>query len=361
MKVLTIVGARPQFIKASVVSRAFAKSTTCEEVIVHTGQHYDSNLSDIFFSELKIPVPQYHLGVGSDSHGLQTGKMLAAIEQVILREKPDILLVYGDTNSTLAGALAAAKLHIRVAHVEAGLRSFNRKMPEEINRIATDHMADYCFTPCDNASQQLLKEGICQNIIHQVGDVMFDVVKHYGAQANKQSQILKQLNLKEKQYCLCTVHRAENTDDPQRLKAIMTTLMTLAETYPIIFPLHPRSEKYLQQYDIFAQAKEKIIFISPLGYLDMLCLSANAALVLTDSGGLQKEAYFNKTLCVTFRDQTEWVELVEHRWNYLVPPGEPGAMLDRIQTILVQDQGSPIHLYGDGTGSDKIVDIVTTL
>ncbi len=361
MKIVTIIGARPQFIKAAMVSRVFATREACQEILVHTGQHYQNNLSDIFFTELQIPMPDYHLGVGSATHGLQTGKMLAAIEQVLLKEKPHCLLVYGDTNSTMAGALAGAKLHIPVAHVEAGLRSFNRKMPEEINRITTDHISDYCFTPCDNASQLLLQEGISQNIIHQVGDVMFDAVTFYGTLAKEKSQILSQLELVEKQYFICTIHRAENTDDPKRLHAIFETLMTLADNRPVVLPLHPRTEKYLLKYDLMGRVKEKLTLIDPLGYLDMCRLTMGAALVLTDSGGLQKEAYFNQVPCATLRDETEWVELVEHGWNHLVPPTKSSIMVDAVETLLSQAKGTATDLYGDGHSAEKVVDILQIL
>lgn len=354
MKILTVVGARPQFIKAAMVSKVLGN---IEEVIVHTGQHYDANMSDLFFQELTIPTPNYHLGIGSDTHGAQTGKMLEAIEQVLIKEKPDCLLVYGDTNSTMAGALAAVKLHIPVAHVEAGLRSYNRKMPEEINRITTDHVSEFLFTPTDTASKILLKEGISQNNIHQVGDVMYDAVRHYSA--NSSSQVLSTLNLLPDEYYLVTVHRAENTDDKQRLLAIFGALMNLE--HPVVLPLHPRTEKYLKQYGLYDDVKSKLTLIEPIGYLDMLHLTRDAKCVLTDSGGLQKEAYFAKTPCVTLRDETEWVELVEHGWNHLAPPTSSEAILAVVGQCTKQLPQHDLKLYGDGFASEKIVAILDTL
>jgi UDP-GlcNAc3NAcA epimerase len=311
MKIVTNVGARPQFIKAAALSRKLRQVHT--EILVHTGQHYDANMSDIFFRELEIAPPDYNLGIGSGPHGEQTGLMLAAIERVILAEKPDWVLVYGDTNSTLAGALAAAKCHIPVAHVEAGLRSFNRLMPEEINRVLTDHVSNLLFCPTQTAVDNLAVEGIIQGV-HLVGDIMYDGLLWAVERVQKWSDILERLQIKEKSYLLATVHRAENTDDPERLSNILTAFDNLDE--PLIFPTHPRTRVRLQA--INWRPRPHIQLIEPVGYLDMVNLTNQARLILTDSGGLQKEAYWLGVPCVTLRDETEWIETVESGWNIVV-------------------------------------------
>lgn len=323
MKITTIIGARPQFIKAAVVSRAFREQCpSVIEVIIHTGQHYDNNMSDIFFEKLDIPKPHYHLGVGGGTHGQNTGRMLEEIEGVLLQEQPDWVLVYGDTDSTLAGALAAAKIHIPIAHVEAGLRSFNRKMPEELNRILTDHVSTLLFTPTDTATRNLANEGISGDKVQQVGDVMYDAALYYRDKARCPEGLAV-----DNGFILSTIHRAENTDDPQRLANIVGTLNEVAAETPVILPLHPRTRKLLSQgnYDT-----RNIILLDPVGYLEMVWLLERCKLVVTDSGGLQKEAYFFGKPCVTTRDETEWVELIECGANVLV-----GASKEEIMQALL--------------------------
>jgi UDP-GlcNAc3NAcA epimerase len=356
MKIVTIIGARPQFIKAATVSRVFRNTPNATEVLVHTGQHYDSNMSDVFFEELDIPKPAYHLGIGSSNHGTQTGRMLEAIEGVLLDEKPDWVLVYGDTNSTLAGALAAAKLHIPVAHVEAGLRSFNRKMPEEINRILTDHASDLLFAPTEIAVKNLHNEGLSSKT-HLVGDVMYDGALFFAAKAEKESRILEALKLTSKSYILATIHRAENTDDPQRLNAIFEGLSVVAKTFPIILPLHPRTKVALKREGIQVNSKG-LHLIEPVGYLDMVMLEKNAKLIATDSGRVQKEAYFYRVPCVTLRDETEWLELVESGWNSLIPPTSKEDIAKAVLNNL-SSSGNHVNLYGGGHAGQMIVNLLS--
>lgn len=336
MKIITVVGARPQFVKAAVVSRKLLEIDSVNEIILHTGQHYDSNMSDIFFSELDIPKPAYNLGVGGGTHGQNTGRMLEAIESVLITEKPDKVLVYGDTDSTLAGALAAAKLHVPVAHVEAGLRSFNRQMPEELNRILTDHSSSLLFTPTHIATNNLAKEGISGEIVHQVGDVMYDAALYY------QNKARQPLGIEGNSFILSTIHRAENTDSPERLTNIIEALRNIAEDIPVLLPIHPRTKKILLSgnYNI-----GKITLIDPVGYLEMIWLLNHCKLVVTDSGGLQKEAYFFGKPCVTTRNETEWVELTECGANVLV-----GADKELIYSAVTKMQESIIStksLYGN--------------
>ena len=360
MKITTIIGARPQFIKAAVVSRAIAdsnklvasNSSLVTEVIVHTGQHYDHNMSEVFFKELEIPEPHLNLEVGSGYHGQQTGQMLIKLEEVMLSEKPDWVLVYGDTNSTLAGALAAVKLHIPVAHVEAGLRSFNKSMPEEHNRVLTDHCSDLLFCPTSAAVKNLKIEGVA-NGVHRVGDVMFDSVLFNTGLATKRSKILETLKLQNKAYALATVHRAENTDDSHRLQAIFEALEKISsEGLRVVLPLHPRTRKL---YDALRFSGAKIKIIEPVSYLDMLQLEQQARLILTDSGGVQKEAYWMKVPCITLRDETEWIETVEAGWNILA-----GADRDKIVESAKTDRkpSKQYPAYGDGKAGEKIVDIL---
>lgn len=347
MKVLTIIGARPQFIKAAVVSRAFKEHRPdVQEIIVHTGQHYDANMSDVFFDELEIPKPDYNLGIGGGTHGQNTGRMIEKLEGLMMEVQPQWVLVYGDTDSTLAGALAAAKLHISVAHVEAGLRSFNRRMPEEINRVLTDHIAEILFAPTETGRQNLLNEGIAEEKIKLVGDVMYDASLFYKEKARK-PQLPADLDVKGSDFVLCTIHRAENTDDPQRLKNIFQGLGDSGET--IILPLHPRTRAKIADYGIAIPLN--IWMIDPVGYLEMVWLEANCRLVATDSGGVQKEAYFFGKPCVTMRDETEWVELVEAGWNRLV-----GADAQVLQNAFhVAQTGSQSNLlYGDGDAGSQI-------
>jgi UDP-GlcNAc3NAcA epimerase len=345
MKILTVVGARPQFVKAAAVSHALRENHT--EVLVHTGQHYDPHMSEVFFRELDIPEPDYNLEVGSAGHSVQTGEMLIRLEPIFLQEKPDWVLVYGDTNSTLAGALVASKLHIPVAHVEAGLRSFNRGMPEEINRILTDHISQLLFCPGQKAVDNLKLEGVTSGV-YVVGDVMYDAVLRHSEAAAKKSTILNLLELKLKQYLLATVHRAANVDDPNTLLNLLETFALLGET--VVFPVHPRTRKVIQTTGFLPGPN--IILIEPVGYLDMLWLEQNARMILTDSGGVQKEAYWVGTPCVTLRTETEWVETVESGWNVVV-----STHRERILHAVRHVSLPAIHpnLFGDGFASQKIV------
>lgn len=350
LRILTVVGARPQFIKAAAVSRAVAARPEIREVIVHTGQHYDSEMSDVFFEELDIPRPQYHLGIGGLSHGAMTGRMMEALEGVMLRENPHVVLVYGDTDSTLAGALAAVKLHIPVAHVEAGLRSFNRRMPEEINRVLTDHAADLLFTPTETAVRNLQKEGIPEERIHLTGDVMYDAALYYRYRA-RPPRWFAGLGVDPGSYVLATVHRAENTDDPARLRGIFQGLG--ACNRPVILPLHPRTRRRLGEFGL--PVPENIAVTDPVGYLEMIWLESHAAVIATDSGGIQKEAFFFQIPCVTLREETEWVETVEAGWNFLA--GCNGALIAEAISALGPGHRSG-SLYGNGMAASSIVDIL---
>lgn len=353
-KILTVIGARPQFIKAGVVSAAMARTGCLNEVLIHTGQHFDANMSEVFFSELSIPTPRHNLGVHGGRHGAMTGQMLEAIEGCILDECPDAVLVYGDTNSTLAGALAAAKLHIPVAHVEAGLRSFNMRMPEEINRILTDRISNWLFTPTEAAVQHLRAEGVASGQIIPVGDVMYDVARHFGARATKTGGVLARLGLTSSEYVLATVHRAENTDVPERLEVIVTALAAEARKLQVVWPLHPRTRGVLERNGWLDRLLVSgVRLIEPLGYLEMVQLEKYAALVVTDSGGVQKEAFFFQVPCVTLRDETEWGELVQAGWNRLAPPNDPGVIMKAIRDAL-GTRGREISPYGDGDAADKI-------
>jgi len=352
VNVLTIIGARPQFIKAAAVSRKILDHPQIHEVLVHTGQHFDRNMSQVFFEELRIPEPKYNLGIQGGTHGTQTAEMLIKLEEVLIKEQPDLVMIYGDTNSTLAGSLAAAKLHIPIAHVEAGLRSFNKEMPEEINRIVADHTADILFTPTETASNNLLNEGIDENKIFQVGDVMFDATLYYGNKAEKFSSIMTELNLAERPYSLVTIHRAENTNDLVRLREIFESLEKLAKEHYLLLPLHPRTKKQLSVIE-FPFKESKIMFMEPVGYLDMLMLEKKAQVIITDSGGIQKEAFFHGIPCVTMRNETEWVELVENGWNLLSDPENLLTDFRKMQAISISGvQG----IYGNGDASQKIVD-----
>lgn len=358
MKIATIVGARPQFIKAAVVSRALREAGAFDEFMIHTGQHYDQNMSDVFFKELDMPRPQCNLRVGSCRHGQQTGRMLEAIERVLLKERPEWCIVYGDTNSTLAGALAAAKLHVPVAHVEAGLRSFDRRMPEEINRILTDHSSDLLFAPTREASRNLEREGIPGAQIHVVGDVMYDAALFYGRRAEEQSLLIQQLGLSSKQYILATLHRAENTDDLQRLRVIVEGLAAIAREFPVVLPVHPRTRKVLTENDFLEEFSHGIRLVEPLGYLDMTMLEKHARLIATDSGGVQKEAFFHRVPCVTFRGSTEWVELLELGWNRLVPPLNVAIIESGLRDALRSSPVCQENPYGDGHAAEHIVQIL---
>lgn len=358
MKIVTVLGARPQFIKAAAVSKAFSVNGNIEEVIVHTGQHYDENMSEVFFQELDFGRPVYNLGIGSGPHGRQSGRMLEAIECVLLEVAPDWVLVYGDTNSTLAGALAAVKLHIQVAHVEAGLRSFKRRMPEEINRVVADHTCDLLFAPTKAAVQNLRYEGLPDSAIHQIGDVMYDAAIYYAAKADTHSKVLHTLGLNNKEYLLATLHRAENTDNLERLLLILDALAQIAKQLPVVLPLHPRTRRILNNAGIVADVSRCIRLIDPLGYLDMMTLEKNARLIATDSGGVQKEAYFHGVPCVTFRETTEWVELIELGWNRLAPPVSPAIVISGLRSGLESTPRCTTMPYGDGHAAERLVRIL---
>jgi UDP-GlcNAc3NAcA epimerase len=377
MKLISVIGARPQFIKAAAVSKRL-KENRIDEKIVHTGQHYDFNMSDIFFKELDIAEPDYYLGIGSGSHGEQTGAMLASIEKVLIKEKPDVVIVYGDTNTTLAGALAAAKLHIPVAHVEAGLRSFNKKMPEEINRVLTDHVSDFLFSPTETGLKNLKSEGfsnisrcagdddlppapyllpLCIN----VGDVMFDIALEIKKLINEQ-EVLERWGLRSRDFILVTVHRAENTDTAGNLENIWNTLRDLAKSgKKVFFPMHPRTRKALETHKLMNTGKKLprgLIISEPVSYMDMIALESNARIIITDSGGVQKEGYFFKTPCVIVREQTEWVELVETGWTILT-----GADREKIVTAVVELWQKKFikkdkNFFGKGNASRKIARIL---
>jgi UDP-N-acetylglucosamine 2-epimerase (non-hydrolysing) len=350
MKIVSVVGARPQFIKCAPVSREIRKNHT--EILVHTGQHYDPEMSDIFFEELHIPRPDYHLDVGSGSHGKQTGDILSRVEEILLYEKPDLVIVYGDTNTTLAGALAAAKLHIPVAHVEAGLRSFDRTMPEEINRIVTDHISDILFCPTETAVSYLANEGITKGV-HLVGDVMVDALEFNKEIAEKCSLILERLGITPDQYLVLTVHRPANTDSREHMESIIGAMGEAK--IPVVFPVHPRTRKYLEEFGIWQRLPANIFITMPLGYLDMVKLMRHASKILTDSGGIQKEAYLLGVPCITLRENTEWVETVEEGWNVLV-----GADRDTIVDSI--NYFCPIKDLSDIFGcsaAKKIVNVIT--
>jgi len=356
-KLVTVVGNRPQFIKIGVFCHEVRKEKGLKHILLHTGQHYAENMSEIFFKELNIQKPHFNLTVGSGRHGRQTGRMLAAIEKVLVDLKPDGVIVYGDTNSTLAGALAAVKLHIPVAHVEAGLRSFNRSMPEEINRVMTDSVSDFLFAPTAAAVKNLRKEGIRANKIFKVGDVMLDVARHYGKKASLESNILKTLGLEKGNYILSTIHRAENTDDLRRLRAIFQGLAIVAGEIPVILPIHPRTQKALVNLKSFHRIKKRLRIIKATGYLDMIMLEKNARLIATDSGGVQKEAFFYKVPCVTLRTETEWVELVKLGWNTTVSPTSEKNVADKILSHLDR-KGKHAFPYGRGDASKRIIAVL---
>jgi UDP-GlcNAc3NAcA epimerase len=380
VKITTIIGARPQFIKAAPVSRAISEHDSLTEVIVHTGQHFDADMSDVFFKELNIPKPDYNLCINSFSHGAMTGRMIEKIEEILIKEKPDWVLVYGDTNSTLAGALAAVKLHIPIAHIEAGLRSFNRKMPEEHNRVLTDHCSDLLFCPSQTAVQNLQKEGFSNitndgkllgrrffenalsafsfqlaPLVINVGDTMYDAALQFSEIARSKSTILEDLGIKPKEYLLATVHRPYNTDIPGNLQNILSAFLEINE--PIIFPVHPRTKQRLEDLKSTSVAfvkDSKLRCISPVGYLDILVLEQNAKAILTDSGGMQKEAYFFGVPCVTMRTETEWVETVETGWNVVVG-ADREKILEAVRCLKTNNPRK--KLYGDGKTAEKIVKV----
>ncbi|MEO0129207.1 MAG: UDP-N-acetyl glucosamine 2-epimerase [candidate division WOR-3 bacterium] len=391
MKIISVVGARPQFIKVMPLISAI-KKFRIKHVLVHTGQHYDYEMSKVFFDELEIPEPDYNLGVGSGTHGEQTGEMLKRIEQVLIKEKPDWVLVYGDTNSTLAGALAAKKLHIKLAHIEAGLRSYNRLMPEETNRVLTDHCSDILFCPTENAVKNLKKEGftnILNNgklislnesfprplgervgvrgkistsvfpIVLNVGDIMYDALLMSLPIAEKKSKILEKLKLRPKEYYLATIHRAENTDDPKRLKNIIKALIQISKHKPVIFPIHPRTYKKISELGLLNPKSEirNPKLIKPVGYLDMLLLEKNALKIITDSGGVQKEAYLLKVPCITLREETEWVETVESGWNVVVT----SFKANKIATPHILEKSNQVRHYVFGIGNTSAISVIILL
>lgn len=351
MKILTIIGARPQFIKAAVISRVIQNDMSdVTEVLVHTGQHYDRNMSEVFFDQLGIPEPNYNLGVGGGTHGQNTGRMLERLEALMQAERPECVLVYGDTDSTLAGALAASKLHIPVAHVEAGLRSFNRRMPEEINRVLTDHVSEILFTPTEIAGTNLRHEGIDSAKVHQVGDVMYDAALYYKSKAQPPAWF-SGLGLSAGEFALCTIHRAENTGDPIRLASIAKGLGDSG--VEVVLPLHPRTKGTLERLGITLPSN--IHVVEPVGYLEMVWLESSCRLIATDSGGVQKEAYFHGKPCITLRDETEWLELVEVGANHLV-----GTDSEKIAALLKGNLKEPGDqpLYGSGDSGQRILEIL---
>jgi UDP-GlcNAc3NAcA epimerase len=354
MKVVTVLGARPQFIKAAAVARALRSQAGVENITVNTGQHYDPEMSQVFFRELDIPQPDHDLVVGSGTHAVQTGLMMTRLEPVLMDERPDWVLVFGDTNSSLAGALTAAKLLIPVAHVEAGLRSFNRAMPEEINRVMVDHLSHLLFAPTDASVANLRNEGVADTAVHLVGDVMVDAARIFGEIAEDRSLVIRELGLENRAYVLATVHRAENTDDLDRLRAIIGGLILLAKDIPVVLPMHPRTRAAVSQLGI---SLEPMRIIEPVGYLDMIMLERSAAAIATDSGGVQKEAFFYEVPCATLRDETEWVELVELGWNKRVRFTEPEDVYEGVRSI-IGTKGHPGLPYGDGYTADKIVAIL---
>lgn len=352
LKILTIVGARPQFVKAAALSRAISKHGI-EEVLVHTGQHFDENMAEIFFREMEIPEPKYNLGINSLSHGAMTGRMMEEIEEVLLHEKPSLVVVFGDTNSTIAGALAASKLHIPVAHVEAGLRSFNMRMPEEINRILTDRISDYLFCPTDTAIQNLHNEGFKNftSKIENIGDVMYDVALYYSRISEQRSNVIKELQLDNKPFILTTLHRQENTDDLTRLRAITDALNDLSDQFTIVLPIHPRTQKILEKENITLSFQT----IDPVGYFDMIELLKNCSLVISDSGGLQKEAFFFEKHCLVTRDETEWTELIDLGYNHMVGANKE-LLLAKVLEVSKQTTKFKERPYGDGNAAGKIVE-----
>lgn len=358
MKILTIIGARPQFIKAAAVSRVLRAQAGIEEKIIHTGQHFDANMSEVFFEEMDIPKPDFQLDIHSLTHGAMTGRMLEQVEGILMAEKPDAVMVYGDTNSTLAGALAAKKLGIRVAHVEAGLRSFNMAMPEEINRILTDRISDVLFCPTDTAVKNLEREGFRQfncEII-QNGDVMQDAALYYARRAAEKSTVLRDAGLEGQDFILCTFHRQENTDSPVNLNGIVQALNALHREIPVVVPLHPRTRKILEQQHL----KLETIVLPPVGYFDMIRLLQSARLVLTDSGGLQKEAYFFNKFCITLREETEWSELVVHGYNRLAG-ADTARILEAVSEYSNRIFNKQEDFYGGGQAAQRIASWFSTL
>ncbi len=356
MKILTVVGARPQFIKAAAFSRALLARSVAgvTEVLVHTGQHYDQKMSDVFFEELGIAAPAYNLAISGGTHGAMTGRMLEALEQVLLEQRPDWVLIYGDTNSTLAAALAASKLHIPIAHVEAGLRSFNMRMPEEINRIVADRLSSLLLCPTETAVANLASDGLSSGV-HLVGDVMYDVALLFAGLAEQRTSILAELGVAPKGYVLATCHRAENTDDPKCLAGIVKGLAGIAASRRVIFPIHPRTKAKIREYGM-DDALGDVTMIEPVSYLDMVALEKHAQVIVTDSGGVQKEAFFYRVPCVTTRAETEWVETVDAGWNTLV--GSDAARLIQAVEQHAQQERVEVSPYGAGDAANRILDVL---
>lgn len=357
-RIFSVVGARPQFVKAAIVSKALDRYPDVRHEIVHTGQHYDQDMSDIFFQELGMPAPAFNLNISAGGHGAMTGRMLEALENLYLAEKPDVIVVYGDTNSTLAGALAAAKIHLPLAHVEAGLRSFNR-MPEEINRVLTDHVTDVHFSVTDVSTANLLREGISGPRVEQVGDVMYDCALQMAEVAERRSKALETFGVEAGKFVLCTVHRANNTDDPARLRCLLEGLDLLSQHLPVILPLHPRTRARVRDLG-FKPASPAFHIVDPVGYIDMVRLERAAALIVTDSGGVQREAFFHKVPCVTFRDETEWTELVDSGWNVLAPLDDAQRFKD-ICLSRVGTRGDDKEHYGHGDAGEKIAETLVKM
>lgn len=358
--VVSVVGARPQFVKVAVVSRELCSRPGVREVLLHTGQHYDDEMSRTFFRELGIPEPHTNLGVGSANHGAQTGEMLRRVEEFLTEVRPDWVVVYGDTNTTLAGALAAVKLHFPVAHVEAGLRSFNRRMPEEVNRVLTDHAADLLFAPTDAAVRNLLREGIGHHRIELVGDVMYDAALYYQARTRDRSRILESLGIEPGRFILATLHRAENTNEPNRLRSILQGLCEVSREIPVVLPLHPRTRTALEREGLWGRLPATLWLLPPVSYLDMIRLERDAGAILTDSGGVQKEAYFYGVPCVTLREETEWVELVEVGANVLVGCDPERIRIAALEAVRKGGIRVRPELYGGGNASRRVVDILLT-
>lgn len=351
-KIITVVGARPQFIKASAVSKALHESKLFDEKLVHTGQHYDKDMSEIFFWELGIKPPEYNLHISGGGHGRMTGRMIEGLESILIDERPEYLLLYGDTNSTLAGAIAGSKLNIKIIHIEAGLRSGNRAMPEEINRILTDHVSEILFTPTNSATNNLINEGIPKNKIYEVGDVMFDVCQNIKGDSVTRGKLNH-----DGAYVLVTIHRAENLNSIDRLVVFLNALKKLSDLIKIVWPLHPRAKSVLQNANMMDFVKKHFEIISPVGYKEMMNLESGASLIATDSGGVQKEAYFYRVPCVTLRDETEWTELVESGWNTLAPPRSVDAVYNKLKNA-IGSSGAKIDLYGNGTAAKSIVNVL---
>lgn len=357
-KLFTVIGARPQFVKASAVSKVIVKSKNLQEVVCHTGQHFSLEMSEVNFADLDMLKPKYNLGINRLSHGEMTGAMLIEIEKLMIEERPDLVLLYGDTNSTLAGALAASKLNIPIAHIEAGLRSFNMSMPEEVNRVITDRVSKLLFAPTKLAVKNLLQEGVEENNISLVGDVMLDVARSYTGISEKKSQIRENLNIKKSDYILLTIHRSENTDKIEKLQNIYEAILELSRSHLIIWPMHPRTRERISAAGITLPGDSNLLRITePIGYLDMVDLEKNASLIVTDSGGVQKEAYFHKVPCITLRCETEWVELLDTHWNRLVPPTSSASIITGI-TNAIGTKGDDVQLYGDGFAADHIVEVL---